>query len=174
MIHTLFLEKLDNNIKSLVKDIKVNCKILASCEESESSILADLLKVLKKSPSSEFNSYIKHFWGKYDNVTSIDLDDFICNIIMKYESLVEDEKWDTKSEKYVSILALISQIEELKILFAKQSIYQNRNKNTILVKHGLTIVATHGNQPLQHLVNLGQRKITGTLFTGAYGMNTGL
>ena len=33
---------------------------------------------------------------------------------------------------------------------------------------------THGNQPLQHLVNIGQNKRTGTLFTGAKGMNVGL
>ena len=42
------------------------------------------------------------------------------NIIMKYESLVEDGQWDTKSEKDVEILALTGQIQELKILFAEQ------------------------------------------------------
>ena len=44
----------------------------------------------------------------------------------------------------------------------------------MLVTQGLTIVATHGNQPLRHLVNIGQKKRTGALFTGANGMNTGL
>ena len=43
----------------------------------------------------------------------------------------------------------------------------------MLVAQVSTIVATHGKQPLQHLVNLGKNKITGTLFTGANGMNTG-
>ena len=37
-----------------------------------------------------------------------------------YESLVEDGKWDTESEKDVEILALTSQIQELKILFSEQ------------------------------------------------------
>ena len=46
------------------------------------------------------------------------------DIVMKYESLVEDGQWDTTSEKYVDILALTSQIQELKILFAKQSASQ--------------------------------------------------
>ena len=40
MIHTISLETFDNNIKSLVKALKVNRKLLASCRESESSILA--------------------------------------------------------------------------------------------------------------------------------------
>ena len=39
---------------------------------------------------------------------------------MKYESLVEDGQWDTKSEKYVEVLALTNQIQELSILFAEQ------------------------------------------------------
>ena len=44
----------------------------------------------------------------------------MCDIIMKYESLVKDGQWDTKSKKDVEILALTSQIQELEILFAKQ------------------------------------------------------
>ena len=79
MIHTLSLEKFENNIKSLVKALKVNCRLLASCGETESSILANLLRLLKKYPSSGFNSYIRRFQ-------------------VKYESLVEDGHWDTKSE----------------------------------------------------------------------------
>ena len=51
------------------------------------------------------------------------------DIVMKYESLVEDGQWDTKPEKYVEILALTRQIQELKILFVKQSTYQDRSKN---------------------------------------------
>ena len=51
------------------------------------------------------------------------------DIVMKCESLVEDGQWDTKSEKDVDILALTIHIKELKILFAKQSTYQDRNKN---------------------------------------------
>ena len=39
---------------------------------------------------------------------------------MKYESLVEDGQWDTKSEKDVEILDLTSQFQELKILFYEQ------------------------------------------------------
>ena len=49
---------------------------------------------------------------------------------MIYELLIEDRQWDTKSLKDVRILALTSQIQEFKILFAKQSTYQDRNKNT--------------------------------------------
>ena len=51
------------------------------------------------------------------------------DIIMKYELLVEDGQWDTKSEKYADILSLTSQIQEPNILFTKQSTYQDRNKN---------------------------------------------
>ena len=35
-------------------------------------------------------------------------------------------------------------------------------------------MATNGKQPLRYLVNLGSKKRTGTFFTGANGMNTGL
>ena len=129
MIHTLSLENFDNNIKSLVKYLKENCKLLASCRETESSILANLLRVLKKSPSYEFTSYMGHFQGKYGNSTNIDIDYSMCDIVMKYESLVKNGQWDTKSEKDVEILALNSQIQALKILFSKQSTYQDRNKN---------------------------------------------
>ena len=48
---------------------------------------------------------------------------------MKYESLVEDRQRDTKSEKDVDIPDLASQIQELKILIAKQSTSLDRNKN---------------------------------------------
>ena len=78
------LENFDNNIKSSVKALKGNRKLLASCGESESSILANLLRVLKKSPSSEFNSYIGRFQENYDESTNIDLEDLMCNIIMKH------------------------------------------------------------------------------------------
>ena len=44
----------------------------------------------------------------------------------------------------------------------------------MLVTKGLTIVKTHENQLLRHLVNLGRKKIMGALFTGANDMNTGL
>ena len=88
MIHTLFLENLDNNIKSLVTALKGNHKLLSLCGEIESSILANLLRVLKKFPGSEFNSYIGRFQDKYYDCTNIDLDDFMQDIVMKYESLV--------------------------------------------------------------------------------------
>ena len=120
MIHTLSLEKFDNNIKWLVKTLKGYSKLIASCGESESSIIANLLRVLKKSPSSEFNSYIGRFQDKYENGTNIDLDNFMRGLVMKHESLVEDGQWDTKSEKYVEIFAITSQIPELKILFTEQ------------------------------------------------------
>ena len=51
---------------------------------SRSSILANLLRVVKKSLSSEFNSYIRRFQDKYDYGTNIDLDNFMRDIIMKY------------------------------------------------------------------------------------------
>ena len=96
MIHTISLEKFDNNIKSLFKTFKWDCRVLASCGEIESWILANLLIFLKKSSSSEFNSYIGCFQEKYDNGTNIDLDDLMREIVMKYESLVEDGQWGTK------------------------------------------------------------------------------
>ena len=106
MIHTFSLDNFDNNIKSLVKALRGNRKLLASCVESESSMITNLLRVLKKSPSSKFNSYIGWFQEKYDNSTNIDLDDFMRNIVMKYESLVEDRQWNTKPKKDVEIIAL--------------------------------------------------------------------
>ena len=120
IIHTLSLEKFDNNIKSLVKSLKVNCKLIVSCGEIKSSVLTNLLRVLKKSPSSGFNSYIGRFQGKYDDGTNIDLDNFMRDIVMKYESFVKDRQWNTRSEKYVEILPLTIKIPELKILFAEQ------------------------------------------------------
>ena len=41
-------------------------------------------------------------------------------IVMKYDSLMEDGQWDTTSEKDVEILSPTSQIQELKILFSEQ------------------------------------------------------
>ena len=120
MIHKISLEKFDNNIKSLVKSLKGNRKLLASCGESESSILANLLRILKKSPSSKFNSYIERFQDKYEDGTKIDPDDFMRDIVMKYDSLVEDRQCNTKSKKDVEILALTSQIQEFNIIFAEQ------------------------------------------------------
>ena len=120
MIHTISPEKVDNNIKSLVKALKGNCEILSSCREIEFLILANLLRVVKKSPSSEFNSYIERFQDKYNDGTNIDIDDFMHNIFIKYESLVKDGQWDKNSEKGVYILALTRQIQELNILFSKQ------------------------------------------------------
>ena len=38
---------------------------------------------MKESPSSEFNSYIKHFQDKYNDGTNIDLRNFMRNIIIK-------------------------------------------------------------------------------------------
>ena len=106
MIHELSLEKFYNNIKSLVKYLKVNHKILASCVESKSLILANILQVLKKSPDSKFNSYIGQFRNKYDDGTNSDLDNFIGEIVIKYKSWVEDGQWSKTSEKYVEILYL--------------------------------------------------------------------
>ena len=117
MIHTFSLEKFDKNTKSLVKYLKGNRNLLKPCGESESSILANLPRVKEKSPSSEFKSYIGRFQEKYDDGTNIDLENFMRGIVMKYESLVEDRQWDTKSEKDAKILALTIQIQELKILF---------------------------------------------------------
>ena len=104
----------------MFKTLKGNCKLLASCGESEYSILANILRVLKKPPGSECNSYIGSFQGKYDDSTNIYLDNFMRDIIMNYESLVEYGQWDTESEKDVKILALTSQIQELKIIFDEQ------------------------------------------------------
>ena len=39
---------------------------------------------------------------------------------MKYESLVKEGQWDTKSRKVVDIHALNSKIKEIKIIFAKK------------------------------------------------------
>ena len=114
--HILYLDNFDNNIKSLVKALNGNCKVLASCGESESSIIANLLRLLKKSPSYECISYFRHFQDKYDDGTNIDIDNFMRDV---YESLVEDGQWDTKPEKEVEILALTSQIQELNILLSE-------------------------------------------------------
>ena len=84
MIRNISLVEFDNNIKSFVKVLKVNRKLLASCGESESSILANLLRVLKKSPSSEYNSYIGRFQEEYDGGTNIDLDYFMTMSRMKW------------------------------------------------------------------------------------------
>ena len=51
------------------------------------------------------------------------------DILMKYDSLVEDRQWGTKSEKNFKIFAITSQIQELNIILAKQSTYQDINKN---------------------------------------------
>ena len=115
MIHTFYLDNFDNSIKSLVKALKGNRKPLVSCGETESSILANPLRDLKKYPSSEFNSYIGGFQEKYDDGTNIYPERFMRDIVMKNDSLVEDGQWDTKSEKYFNILALTFQIQELKI-----------------------------------------------------------
>ena len=58
------------------------------------------------------------------------------NIVIKYESLVKDGQWDTKSEKDVKILAVTSHIQELKILFAKKSSYQKRKRSNNGGKNG--------------------------------------
>ena len=50
-------------------------------------------------------------------------------IVIKYYSLVEDRQQDTKSRKYVKILALNIQVQELKILFGKKSSSQERNRS---------------------------------------------
>ena len=84
----LSIEKFDNNIKSLFKSLKGDRTLLESCRESESSILANLLRGLKKPPSYKFNSYIRSFQEKYEDGTKIDLDDFMRNIVIKYETLV--------------------------------------------------------------------------------------
>ena len=44
----------------------------------------------------------------------------------------------------------------------------------MLVTQELTMVEAHGKQYLRHLVNLGRKKRTVALGTGANGMNTGL
>ena len=44
----------------------------------------------------------------------------------------------------------------------------------MLITQVLTMVATHGKQPLQHLVDLGKKKITESLGAGANCINTGL
>ena len=108
MIHTLYLEIINNKINALVKDLKWNLKLLVSCGESEPSILANLFRVLKKSPSSEFNTYIGQFQDKYDDGTNTDIDDFMRDIVVKYKSLVEGEQRDIKPEKYAEILGLTS------------------------------------------------------------------
>ena len=63
------------------------------------------------------------FSEKYDNGKNIDLDYFMRNIVMKYESLVEDGEWEKKSETNIEILTLTIQNQELNILFSKQSTY---------------------------------------------------
>ena len=93
MIQKLSLEKFDNNIMSLVESLKENCKLLSSCGECESSIIANILWVIKKYPNNG------RFQDKYNNVTNIHLDNFMRNIWVKYESLVEDGQWDKKSRK---------------------------------------------------------------------------
>ena len=120
MIHTRSLENFYNNIKSLVKASKINGKLLASCGEIESSILANMFRVREKSPRSEFNNIIGRFQDKYDDITHIDLDDFMRRIVMESETLVKYGQRATKSEKDVEILALTSQIQELKILLSEQ------------------------------------------------------
>ena len=50
-------------------------------------------------------------------------------IVVKYKSLVEDGQWNTKYEKDVKILSLTRHVQELNILFAKQSTSQEINKN---------------------------------------------
>ena len=53
----------------------------------------------------------------------------MCNIVAKYGSLVEGRQCNTNSGKDVYILALTSHIQELNILFTKQSAFQERNRN---------------------------------------------
>ena len=129
MIYTQSLEKFDNNINELVRALKGIHKLLESCGEIESLIQENLLQVSKKFPSSKFSWFIKLFQYKYKDGTNIHLNNFMRDILIKYKSSVQDRQWDTKSEKYIKIPGLTSQIQELNILFAKQSTFQDRNRN---------------------------------------------
>ena len=60
--------------------------------------------MLKKSPGSDFNRYIRRFQGEYDDGTNIDLDEFMRNIVIKYDSLAEDGQWDINPKKMLRSL----------------------------------------------------------------------
>ena len=65
-------------------------------------------------------------------------------------------------------------------IFKNSRSYSQKNKPLkkvtkpeMVVTKALTMVASHGKQSLRHLVNIGRKKITGALGTGANGTNNG-
>ena len=123
--------------------MKGNRKILASRGESESSILANLLRVLNKSSSFILKSYIGRNTG-----TTIDLDDFMCNIVIKYESLVKDGEWDTSPKNMLISLLSLDRLKNLISYSLNNQTLKKGTKPTMVVTKALTMVASHGKQYL--------------------------
>ena len=101
----------------------------------------------------------------------MDLDDFMRNIVIKYESLAES---GTQNPKKMSISLLsLAIFNNLRSHSLNNQPLKKGTKPTMAVTKLLTIVAAHEKKSLRHLVNIGRKKRMGALGTGENGMNTG-
>ena len=126
-IHTMTLQDYDYDVEKLIKEVKNNIRILSSNGESETSILSNLLRVLKETPCNGFNNFIGRKQDIFDDGETIPLGPFMKTCVTKFKAFREDGEWTTKSKKQKTckedseILALKSEISNLKALVSQNN-----------------------------------------------------
>ena len=124
--HTLNLADFDYNVDKLITHVQENAKILTSSGETDRSIAANLFRILKAAPCTEFQSWVVQKQTSWDEGNNFDLNNFMKNAKSKYIHYVKDKMWkksktieDVKKES--DIVALTSKIDRLEALLARSS-----------------------------------------------------
>ena len=135
--HTMNLADFDNDVDKLITAIEENNNVLSASGKIDSSVTANLFRILKAAPCEEFVTWVLNKQTTWDEGQAFDVENFMRNARIKYNSLVNDGLWkkvktteDLKKDS--EIVALTATVKELKAFMAnsKQNNNGNRNANS--------------------------------------------
>ena len=134
--HTMNLSDYDNDVDKLINSIEENNNILSASGRVDSAVTANLFRILKAAPCEEFTSWVLNKQTMWDEGGVFDVENFMKNAKIKYNSMVSDGIWkkvktaeDLKKDS--EIVALTASVKELKALVANsKDSNNNRNANS--------------------------------------------
>jgi hypothetical protein len=119
-IHTLLTE-LDDKMIDLNSDIKAfnffvqaQVKSLAARGETSSDLLVNLFKGYKVADDSEFQDFIRRKENEYKEGHDAGVNNLMTDSVAKYRARILSKKWSAPTKEQGQILALTTQVEQLK------------------------------------------------------------
>ena len=123
--------KVGYNIEKFNQYVKLKRGALMSHGENASGLITNLFVAYEGVQDSAFQTYMTAQQNAYEDGSKEFTEDQLMEVALnKYKVLMESDKWNTLSEQDSKIVALMAEIDALKLQSSSPSSYDNKRKGS--------------------------------------------